>query len=342
MADKILILSIDRDDDLGRKTGIKGPVIGEKKVKEAANAFGVVDPEDSDFNAMFDALRAYNEVKKDHTTEVVILTGDKEVGIKSDKNISDQLATVLKKFPATGAVLVSDGAEDEQILPIIQSRVPIISVRKVIVKQADQLQSSYFKVKDFITESLDDPKMARMVFGLPALILLLLGVFGFDGLRIVVGILGIYLIIKGFKLESAVFTGINELKTTFTKKRMSFFLYMIGIVLGVLASYRGYTYAEQWFSIGIFETIAGFLNVSAYIFWIAISIIWFGMLTTHKHRHTTGVLASGPIFGFALALVISNATTMVLQPSTGLTNFIISIIFGFVLIALALYLEKRK
>src|SRR3989338_6393394 len=178
MSEKILVLSIDRDDDVGRKAGVKGPIVGFENVKEAAHKLGLADPEDSDFNAMFEAMRVYGEVKATSQAELAVLTGHKNVGFTSDKIVADQFTAVLKKFPSTGVVFVTDGVEDEHTLPIIQSKVPVISVRRVLVKQAPQLESSYYKAKDFLEESLKEPRLARIVFGLPALTLLLLGLFG--------------------------------------------------------------------------------------------------------------------------------------------------------------------
>ncbi len=341
-SEKILVLSIDRDDDLGRKAGVKGPVLGPEKVKEAAHKLGLADPEDSDFNAMFEAMRVYEEVKQGSEAQVAVLTGHKNVGFTSDKIVSEQFNQILKKFPATGIVFVTDGVEDEHTLPIIQSKVPVISVRRVLVKQAPQLESSYYKAKDFLEESLKDPKLARVVFGLPALTLLLLGLFGLQGFRFVLAILGIYLLVKGFKLEKSVTGGFEELRIAFAEKRLAFFTYTLAIVIGGLSVYRGYGALSEWASVGIFESVAAFFFSSAYFFWIAVSAGWFARLFSHSHKHTKGTLAAGPIFGFAIALVISNASEMVLKPVIGLTNFLIAIVLGFALIGVAVYLEKRR
>ena len=341
--EKILVLSIDRDDDVGRKAGVKGPVVGFENVKDAAHKLGLADPEDSDFNAMFEAMRIYEDIKKEKTqTEVAVLTGHKNVGVTSDRIVADQFTQVLKEFPATGIIFVTDGVEDDHTLPIIQSKVPIISMKRVLVKQAPQLESSYYKAKDFLEESLKEPKLARIVFGVPAITLLLLGIFGLNGFRIVLAVVGIYLLVKGFKLEKAVSGGANELKTAFAEQRLAFFTYTLAFVIGVLSAYRGYTSMLEWANVGVFETVAAFLFSSAYFFWIAVSVGWIARLLSHEHKHTKGTIAAGPIFGFAISLVISNASEMLLKPSIGLSNFIISVILGFALIGVAIYLEKRR
>ena len=43
--EKVLILCVDRDDDLGVKTKIKTPILGRKENLEAAVALALKDPE---------------------------------------------------------------------------------------------------------------------------------------------------------------------------------------------------------------------------------------------------------------------------------------------------------
>ena len=56
---KTIVIALDRDDDMGRKTGIKSPIIGRENNIEAAVKLGLADPEDSDTNAIFEAVRSY-------------------------------------------------------------------------------------------------------------------------------------------------------------------------------------------------------------------------------------------------------------------------------------------
>ena len=48
----LLVIAIDRDNDLGRKTGIRSPVIGRDANVKAAIELGLADPEESDTNTM--------------------------------------------------------------------------------------------------------------------------------------------------------------------------------------------------------------------------------------------------------------------------------------------------
>ncbi len=338
--DRIVVLCVDRDDDLGEKAEVDGPVIGREKVIDAATKLGMKDPGDTDFNSMFEAVRVYEELKKQYDSEVSVLSGDRDVGIKSDKKIAEQLDTVLKHFRANFAVLVTDGSEDEQIIPIIQSVIPILSVKRVVVKQSEQLESTYYKVKDFIKESLENPKMSRLVFGLPAIAFLLIAIFGAEGWRAIMGVLGAYLVIKGFRLE-AYFTGAaDELSDAFTRKRFAFFTYILGIVFATLAAYWGYTLMADWLVMGFFETVAAFLSASAYYFWLAGTVAWIGKGVSSRSRSARRIV-SIPMFGFAVTMVIHSGANLILQPESPVYNFIVSIVVGFVLLFAAVYIEKK-
>jgi putative membrane protein len=337
--DKILVISVDRDNDIGVKTPFKGPIIGRDKVLRSATALGLSDPEDSDFNAIFQAVRVYDEAKTQYEAEVAVLTGDKDVGLKSDKKIAEQFDSILSRFRATGVIFISDGSEDEYVMPIIQSKVPIISVKRVIVKQSEQLESGYYKIKDFISESMDNPKFAGIVFGLPAIVLILFGVFGLEGFRVVMGIFGIYLLIKGFRLEKYFVAAGEDVQTALSKRRFVFFLYVVAMVFFTLATYRGYEAILEWLNIGIFETVAGFFISSIFFYYIAVSLAWIGR-SIMKARKTKKV-ASVMVFGLAISVVVYSAADLIIRPEISALNFLTSIIIGFAILFVALLMEWK-
>ncbi len=111
---KTLILCVDRDDDIGSKTGLETPIIGRKANLEAAIALGLEDPEDSDTNSIFSAISTYDELKKDgEDVEVATVCGSQSIGYKSDLKLSKELDGVLEIVEADSVIMISDGAEDE-------------------------------------------------------------------------------------------------------------------------------------------------------------------------------------------------------------------------------------
>ena len=155
---KTLVLNVDRDDDFGRKAKVKTPIIGVKDNIDVANKLGQEDPEDSDLNAIFFAISTYKQLineKKD--AEIATICGNIHVGLKSDEILAKQLEDVIQKTGAQDIVLITDGAEDEYILPIIQSRIKITSIRRVSVKQSRELEDTYYR----ILKLLDDEKVQK-------------------------------------------------------------------------------------------------------------------------------------------------------------------------------------
>lgn len=239
---KTLILNVDRDDDFGRKAKVKSPIIGLEDNIEAANKLGRVDPEDSDLNAIFLAISTYERLKsKGEDVEIATLCGDMDIGITSDKKITNQLEIVIKKTNADQAILLSDGAEDEYILPIVQSRLKITSIKRVNVKQSRELEDAYYK----IVKLLDDDKVKKQFILPVALILIVWAIFAiFDfaagGFGAIVFTLGFYLLIRVFNWEKNISFIFTEIKSGLLTGKLSFYTYIISIVILAVSAFYAY------------------------------------------------------------------------------------------------------
>jgi putative membrane protein len=339
-ADKILVLNVDRDDDIGQRISVRGPIMGRESVLKTGVEMGLKDPESSDFNGIFQTVKVYDEMKKQYNVEVAIITGDRDVGIKSDRIIGEQLKSVLSRFQANFVVLVTDGSEDEHVLPVIQSKVPILSVNRVVVRQADELQSIYFKVKDFLKESLEDPKVSRLVFGIPAIALIIYAIFGFEGWRLILGVVGAYLFIRGFKLDNYILRMFGEFEYSFHHRRFAFFGYVVGIAIAIFAIYRGYSNAVDALGLGWVNIAAEFISHSVYYLFLAGTIPWIARNVSTKKRRARKIAAI-PLFGFAITMVAYTAVDMILNPAATEYGFILSIILGFILLLAAVLLEWK-
>ena len=203
---KTLVLCVDRDDDFGVKAGLTSPIVGRKDNLRAVISLGLEDPEDSDTNSLFAGLKTYDElVDDDEDVEIVTICGDKDVGTKSDKKLGDQLDAVIEDVQPDKVIFVSDGGEDEFILPIIQSRIKIDSIKRVIVRQQKSIEGSIY----FIAKAFQDEKV-RIRFIVPiALIFLVFGILSVAGLPeigfgAILITLGIYLLIRALHIEEPV------------------------------------------------------------------------------------------------------------------------------------------
>ena len=171
---KTLVLCVDRDDDFGVKCGINTPIIGREDAVNAALALGLRDPEDSDVNTLLAALGMYDDmVKKGIDAEIALICGDMKVGYESDLALTTQLENTLEVIKPDRVVLVSDGAEDEYIYPMISSRSKIDSVRRVFVKQAPTVEGTYY----ILMKMLQDDKMRKRILTPIGLVLFVFGLF---------------------------------------------------------------------------------------------------------------------------------------------------------------------
>ena len=241
---KTLVLCIDRDNDIGEKAHLTGPIIGIEENLNAARELGLADPEDTDVNAIFQAAKTAKELK----CEVATLTGDWDVGIVSDEKISKQLDYVMERFKPESVILITDGAEDEQLIPIIQSRVKINAVKTVIVRQSKELEKAYFTITNFLREVEKDAGLAHLIFVIPGLVLLLIAIGGalnilMQTMLLLLAIVGLYLIMKGLGFEEEFFSRTTEFLKSLSIERISVMAYVLAIftlMIGVSLNYDEY------------------------------------------------------------------------------------------------------
>ncbi len=241
-----LVLNVDRDNDFGRKTNIKSPIIGIDNNLLAAQGLGETDPEDSDLNAIFSAISVYKTLlAQGKDVEIATICGDINVGIKSDEILAKQLEEVIKITKAEDVILVTDGAEDEYILPIIQSRIKITSIHRVSVKQSKHLEDTYYR----ILKMLDDEKVQKQ-FILPIALVLIVWAFFVligmtsSGLGAILLTLGIYLLIRVFRWERNISRLIGEIKSGFLTGKLSIYTGVIAAVILIANIFLAYTNAD--------------------------------------------------------------------------------------------------
>ena len=238
----LLILNVDRDDDLGRKAKVQTPIIGLDANLAAANKFGLVDPEDSDLNALFQAAATYKKLKDQGLdVEIATLSGDINVGPTSDTIIAEQLDMVISETQATECILISDGAEDEYILPIIQSRLKVNGVQRVNVKQSKHLEDAYYRV----AKIMDDPKVRKQLLAPMALILIVWSIFAIlgmagSGLGAIVFTLGLYLFIRAYGWENQIEDKLHNLKNGLLQGKLSFYMSTVALIIVAISIFYGY------------------------------------------------------------------------------------------------------
>lgn len=238
---KTIVICVDRDNDIGEKAGLDTPIIGKEASLSAATELALADSEDSDVNAIFYAISLYDRlVEEDVEAEIVLVAGDKKVGVTADRKIGKELDEILSKLGSDTAILVSDGAEDESIVPIIQSRVKIDSVRRVVVKQSEHLESTFYIIKRLF----EDPKFSRTFLPPLGIFLFLLAIsllFGMSGqvMGLILAFLGIYLLLKGLGRENILKNLFEGAKQSLYSGKITIVVYICAVVLILVGTSKG-------------------------------------------------------------------------------------------------------
>jgi putative membrane protein len=355
---KTLVLCVDRDDDIGYKAKVPSPVIGRDAVLAAATALALADPEDSDVNAIFQGIRIHDDlVRKGESTAIAVLAGNHTDMLEGDRKMAADLEQVIRLTGTTSCILVSDGAEDEFILPIIQSRIPVAGVRRVIVSQMPNLESSYYTIKKLI----DDPKISRVFLvpiGLAMLLFAVATLMGYpEGATVIVlGVVGTYILFRVFGIDEVFGEGISSLKLSLEKGRFSFVtsvsaivLAIIGVVLGSAAVFENYT---SEFSMGIFLYVISFLYGSLGWFTASALIVAIGKVIDAYMNDPASLqrVVVLPFFVIAIGLIaygasvytlsVSNLLTFPYTPSQGSQIITLSVVGGLLVAIIGVYIQS--
>ncbi len=229
---RLLVICVDRDNDIGEKTGIATPVVGRDACIEAAQRLALEDPEDADSNSIFAAIKTYEDlISKGYETQVITVAGVKDRGVQADEKIAAEIRSVLEKFSANGAVIVSDGEDDESVIPLIQNVLPVISVQRVVMKVSRTVEYSYAVFGKYLKMIAYDSKYSKFFLGVPGILLLIGGIATVVGytaeiFAVLVSVLGGAFLIRAFDIDKA--------WSNWTKPTPSGFIRMFTLIAGLI------------------------------------------------------------------------------------------------------------
>ena len=225
---KLLVICIDRDNDVGDKANISTPALGRDSCIEAAQRLALEDPEDVDSNAIFAAVKVYEDmVSTGYTAEVVTVAGSADRGMAADEKIAIEVRQAMDLFPATGAIIVSDGEDDESVIPVIQGVLPVVSVKRVVMKTSRTVEYSYAVLGRYLKMVAYDPKYSKFFLGLPGILLLIGGigsVFGYTAeiFAVLISVFGGALLIRAFDVDRVLSGWTRPTPTGFVRLFMLF------------------------------------------------------------------------------------------------------------------------
>jgi putative membrane protein len=249
--EKLLVLCVDRDGDIGARTEEKTPILGRKENLDAAVALALRDPEEPDANAIFEGIRLFDQLEKqgqpNEVFQIATISGSQLLGVEADRKIVRELNEVLKTFQANNVILVTDGFSDEAVLPLVESRVPVTSVRRIVMKHSESIEETAAVVGKYLRMLADNPRYSRLALGIPGLLLIILAIMFLGGWEYQIGIaflivLGATLLVKGFGFDR---TAVNlvkwlrEYEPPSLPVQISGFAFVAGVLATAVGIYLG-------------------------------------------------------------------------------------------------------
>ncbi|WP_435360838.1 DUF373 family protein [Haloarchaeobius sp. DFWS5] len=236
-----LVVCVDRTDDIGRKTGLKTPVVGWEAVRSLVTDVGLADPEDSSVNCLLETLRVARDLRDaDEETVVAVVSGSTETVVGADRSVAAQLDELIDRYDLDSAVVVIDSAQDERLVPVVESRLRVDSVDRVVVRQARDIESTYYILKQFLAdEELRQTVLVPLGVALVAFPALALWQGPAVGAATITAIVGLFLLYKGFAIDDVLKEGAAQTQTALYSGNVSVVTYVVAAGLTMVGFFVG-------------------------------------------------------------------------------------------------------
>lgn len=290
---RVLVLYVDRDGDL-KSQGLETPIIGRDEVLRAGIKYILKNPDDSDANAVFAAVKIYDKLATEYGAEnvnVAIVSGSADPAV-ADFAVLKELGQILAVFDADAIYFVSDGPSDEAAIPAIQTKRPVVSVHRVVVKQARGVEETVTLFRHYLNKAVREPEYRRYTVGVPALLafILLLGVVFnqvvvWQVLNVAFLFLAFFVMLYGFGIYDFLREILKKFEVTFIITIVSLFVLVIYIAQVILKVSLMPEYIPQRLVVVAVSTLP------------FISYVVEGYLATKKVKYG-GIVAGGTSFSF--------------------------------------------
>ena len=241
---RLLVLYVDRDGDL-KAHGIDTPVVGRDEVLRAGIRYILMNPDDSDANAIFAAVKTYDKLASEYGEEnvnVAIVSGSPDPAL-ADLTVVKELEEVLALFDADAIYFISDGPTDEMSVRAVQMKRPVIAVYRVVVKQARGVEETVTLFKYYFNKAIREPQYRRYTVGVPALlafVILLSSMANLEIVRVLINMMFLFtlffLVLYGFGIYDFLRNVLKKFEITFIITLFSLFAIVYHVVFTIIGS----------------------------------------------------------------------------------------------------------
>jgi putative membrane protein len=236
-----LVVCVDRDDDIGTKTGVDTPIAGWEAVRSLVTEIGLADPEDASVNCLLETLRVARDLRADdEDATVAVISGAAETMVGRDRAVAEQIDGLIAEYDPDSAVVVIDSAQDERLVPIVESRVQVDAVDRVVVRQARDIESTYYLLKQFLAdEELRQTVLVPVGVAMLAFPILLMAFGPATAVASITAVIGLFVLYKGLGVDDYVTDLPAQTKDALYSGRVSIVTYVVAAGLSLIGVFAG-------------------------------------------------------------------------------------------------------
>jgi putative membrane protein len=232
-----LVTCIDRSGDLE----LSPPVVGWEATQSLVTEMGIADPENSRVNCVLEALRITRDLHDEDEDAVVAVISGAGESVSADRAIARQVDELVDEHDFESAIVVVESAEDERLVPIVESRVRVDAVDRVVVRQARDIESTYYLLKQFLAdEELRKTVLVPLGIALlafPALLILA------DSLAVasaaVAAVIGVFFLYKGLGIGEFLAGLPSQVRDALYSGQVSLVTYVVAAGLALVGIFWG-------------------------------------------------------------------------------------------------------
>ncbi|WP_096393722.1 DUF373 family protein [Halorubrum trapanicum] len=242
-----LVICVDRSGAIGRATNVPMPVAGWEAVRSLVTDAGLDDPEDASVNCLLESLRVARDLRDEREESVVaVVSAESDTAVGADRSIASQLDDLVDRYDPRAAIVVVDSAEDERVLPVVESRIPVDSVDRVVVRQARDIESTYYLLKQFLA---DEQLRSTILVPFGVALLLVPALFAWfsagEAIAGVAGLLGAALLYKGLAIDRFVAGMPERVREALYAGQVSVVTYVVAGGLALVGGFFGFLAASD-------------------------------------------------------------------------------------------------
>ncbi|KYH27438.1 hypothetical protein HAPAU_01040 [Halalkalicoccus paucihalophilus] len=235
-----LVVCLDRSDEIAGTVGVSPPVVGWEAVRSLVIDVGLADPEDSRVNCLLETLRVARELRDDdEETTVALVTGGRDA-VDTGRSIATQIEELRDSYAVDSAIIVIDSAQDERFVPVIESRLSVDSVDRVVVRQARDIESTYYLLKQFLgDEELRQTTLVPIGIALIVFPLLLTSMGPVIAVASLTAVFGLFLLYKGLGVDTYLSALPATIRDALYSGQVSVVTYAVGAGLALIGVFVG-------------------------------------------------------------------------------------------------------